>query len=769
MKKYAFIIAAFAAAVMTLSCQKEDNTVTEEETIVTPPQESEAVPEGYERISFSLAITKTSISGEAVSWTGGEEVLIYWGSSDGEKTVSSVEMVGGTPVLNAVVSSSATDYYAVYPAAAAISFDGSAIQVQVNGNNSQNGAFDTVGVVCAKTTKAAKSFAFHHVYSYFKVNLPAGITQFYVYPRGEEQIVGPASVTFDGSGNLEVAQVASNRKKEVHITNANITSSVAATYYLAIYPGVTLSQGMGFRINGAEGWYPFVESTKSFKTVSGEVYTLDVGSFPYQYDYFVKPDSDSPSGNGTSWDDAAPVSKFVTLVEGATNSFGVYRLYGRRFHFAEGVYAFTATLNGSAAVTYSIDGGYSSASTGKDLSSRNITGNKTYFGSSSSDSPHAARVFTTGSAAKVNVSIEGIYFWYNQPASGNGGAINFETTGEASLNVSNTWFRDNKATAASTNGGAIYATGGSVNVTVSNTEFRNSAAQNNGGALCLSGISKAEITATDFVTGTASNRGGGIWTNSPTYISNSYFNQNKAETANPGSGVFSDGGTVFMDACAFYKNSCTYEGAVQGAVIYAMGGFLGMHNCTVDQNNTSTKTGRSFLNIRNSAIIVNSTFLGYVGSTDRALLRIGSAATNDNAYVANNVFVNRVGSTGASYGSAIGGKNDSEKLGTSKGYNYMTTSYLGVTSANDTVEDTNVSGCAFTPNSNKYYTWTVPTLTAKATKEAMEAVFSDHDTVNSTTYGATFLDWLNTNGTWGKDYLGASRGDDNWTPGAIEN
>lgn len=256
MKKVLF----FAAAAMTLSaCVMETAT---------------PVAGDMETITFEAeasAQTKTTIvDGTKVYWCAGDQISVMGAAAPFTNALEKGETAAKTAFTGEVAT--ADTYYAVYPASAVKSWNGSVATLYDDAKYEMvtmrqpavKGTFaNGVNITAANTTTQEKSFSFKNVFGYVKMGLPAGIKTVNVTANGGESIWGkfsidcadPAIVVSEGTGVNCVSLY----------NNAGIAEG---EYYIALVPG-TYAKGLTFDFVGTDG-------KVATKTISGPI-ELEVG------------------------------------------------------------------------------------------------------------------------------------------------------------------------------------------------------------------------------------------------------------------------------------------------------------------------------------------------------------------------------------------------------------------------------------------------------------------------------------------------------------
>lgn len=490
MKKKNFILLCTLCTALLFSCNKEIET-----EIVDENPEDVVVPEGYTLMEFTAVCeeTKTTLDSGNTVWSEGDQIKIIF--SNGSPRNATLTRGAGTTTgtFAGMVPSGMTALYAVYPASAYDSVDGSTVKVTVPSDltGSNTHPFGAGNIAVAKV-KADHSMSFKNVTSLFSFTLAAGsnVTKVEVSSVGN---VGNLAgvVPVDCSG--EAPPTPGDPLSDTAATSISMTTDGAGTYYMPIVSGPTHSKGLLLRFYKTEK-NAYVQTgvyylNRSLGIENNTIYGFGTVETAGNYYVSLKGDGDQ-SGMGSE----NPMSfeqfkKKITLPDDNA-IFGAKQasVKDATFHFSAEDFTIGAplVLNMGGNYAFSIEGSGSGSS-------------MTSFICGDSNNQGMIQVNSN------TVNISNIIFSGNNGAS-NRAAIRVNAS-NASLNLSNCIFDDNQT---ADKGGAVWINQGTLNIT--DCEFTNNSAQY--GAAIL--ISNADINSTINVTrgifkGNHSNYGGAIY------------------------------------------------------------------------------------------------------------------------------------------------------------------------------------------------------------------------------------------------------------------
>lgn len=238
-----------------------------------------------------------------------------------------------------------------------------------------------------------------------------------------------------------------------------------------------------------------------------------------------------------------------------------------------------------------------------------------------------------------------------------GGAIHAEVmSGAPILNIDNAVFTGSSGagTTAGDGGGAIFYNGsGTAAMNLSNSTFDGNVHPQYGGALRLNG-GIVNITSTVFRNGEGGARAGGIYSTSSTIvnISKSKFISNSSSAAAGHYYAFS--GTLNVDNTLF-ENGTTGASNAGGAVYLSSTSSASFTKC-IFKNNTSGSTGGAIHSVARALDIGNTKFYSNTANTTGGALYLTTAAEEDaDIRIWNSVFYNNISRTESAAAASGGG------------------------------------------------------------------------------------------------------------------
>ena len=185
-----------------------------------------------------------------------------------------------------------------------------------------------------------------------------------------------------------------------------------------------------------------ISATRTLKDVTfnaGRIRQIKLELEESSRNIFVKADADGTK-DGSSWENAFSITQFLDFIKQDSNDSdnNAIKLEGRNFYLAGGNYAVTERkieFSGyPRLVKFNVFGGYDPASTGTDVSKRDVAKNETVF-----DGNGTNRVFTLGN--QTEPTFDGITF-ANLKSSGEGClSVAAGGSGESRVNFTNCTFR----------------------------------------------------------------------------------------------------------------------------------------------------------------------------------------------------------------------------------------------------------------------------------------------------------------------------------------
>lgn len=664
MKKiYLVLMGVAALSFATLSCSKEvaDPSLQEqnqkEETVKEEPAKEDPsgdtpVPEGMIRLTFGVSQegdasanegddTKTTWNGSTHGWSDDDKIRIIVGEGDVEGTdYVDADVVDGK--VTAVVPD-ADYYYAVYPTTATYTFTKDEGKISVSFGRNQGGTFKDANIMAAKTSKAAASFNFKNMTSILKFATAVGspYTKIDFAANDKVRLNGSVSTTFPTEFDVDVTP---DTKNDGQIVSTNIAAD--GTYYLAVLPGTTLSNGIGFKVTKGGA-----QSTGSLSTGDLSMDRSAVRSIPVAIDdlihesWFIT-ETGSGKKDGTSWENAGDAARLVQLIyptqtrgegQGLT---AAWRLHKATIYVAAGTYNIQAANGGDAlapsyntsTLTATIKGGYPTGLSGTTTTGQDPENNATKFISNqaiANDRIFYAKdcqlcnwtfdgITFTSNPDPVSKTTRGVAFFFNDATSGTltfrqciftelesdstlgGAALDFNSTGKLDVTFERCLFKDNVTSGANAGYGGtiVIEQGDQTTITLIDCEADNNdvtSTNGQGGFLC-------QRAATVNIQGTT--------------IMNSDSKAN-------GGAIFQQGGVLNIsagtDSTKFIGNKAV--GKRGGAILCQ--GELNIDNAAFRSNNGSNG-GAIHLEDGAEAVISNSTFKRNTATNGGAIRTAGA-------------------------------------------------------------------------------------------------------------------------------------------------
>lgn len=775
MKKYSIMLAV-AAVFAAASCAKEapapeeiapaseQTQTTEEQTLTNPIT-----------ITFSAnADTKVSLEGEGTSgaktavWDEGDQIKIIWYNTDEGKMKSAtttVDSFGSASTTFSATVEEANYFFAVYPATIDATLDGEGnFTVNFPNNAQAPTTFSGAAWYVAKTTMAAKDFAFHPISTVIKFTLDGSAVtdpnQIYFRSTngGLFRLHGHAAITFSDEAGYPITMAPNDGAGNVTF---NVTGT--GTYYIPI-PGYGASYTVSettYGTTGSDGFIIWIQ--KSGDNYPAAYFNGTITQTPGKF-YNIKSIVDSRiiaeyyiarttlgTGGGLSQANAetienlkanVPAFKYSTTIAGALLLNGTtINILGDATAYNVPIGAFNT--NSSAPVHhYTIVGGIGEGAT----------------------------TFTTTASssfnnAKANIAVSNITFsgcTANSAVNVRAGTISFDAC----------TFSSN----AATNGGAVTvgsdsASDSNLRVRFSNTLFNgNSASSGNGGAVFVVEKSTGGVVSFDnCLFDTCSGKSGGA----------AYEN---------------NGSTALL------FNNCSFTGInadSNGIVIYVNNakGRLGMNNCTIN-GGSANKTNGALVTNKGLSIISNSTFWSKDGYGAWGLIALGASGTQNGSSIVNCLVRNGTETSKwpafacntnyyqnvqwCVYTGAKGvGSSPANVVSTDK-HTFANCWDLGLAQG-QTINNSPTNATNATYGNKKidgvtqyYYAWTNDLAAAGFTKPTRDQIRNlIAKTAESTNdakdgFGKLFLNWLDEVGGLDTDIKGASRPEGGFKPGSAE-
>ena len=265
--KVLFSVAALTALTI-LSCQKENNVVTPEETpVIETPKEVEPNPNFVPTKAFSFVgitdndldpETKTSLEGTQVKWGVKDGIYLFDGAAP-RAFVSDNEAVSATANFTGAAVS-ADKYYAIYPSGKISTVESKkviATTIPTFQTATANSFAPKSNVAVAysesdPTGDAALQFKNIAAVVKFKLNAAnTDVRKVRLDAINGEDMTGAMNVTFNDDGTFTTASVHANSESCV-ILESNEDLDPAQTYYMAIKP-VTYAGGFKITLIKSDG------------------------------------------------------------------------------------------------------------------------------------------------------------------------------------------------------------------------------------------------------------------------------------------------------------------------------------------------------------------------------------------------------------------------------------------------------------------------------------------------------------------------------------
>mgnify|MGYP005748263565 CR=1 FL=1 len=207
----------------------------------------------------------------------------------------------------------------------------------------------------------------------------------------------------EGTGKNEVELLCKN-KEDNGSNSAMINAGDFGYYTIAVAPQ-TVNGTISVDVTTSQGT---ISATRTLKDITFNAGRIRKIKLALERNIFVKADADGTK-DGSSWENAFSITQFLDYVkqnESDSNNNAI-KLEGGNFYFAGGNYAVTERkieFSGyPRRVKFNVFGGYDPASTGTDISKRDVVNNETVF-----DGKGTNRLFTLGN--QTEPTFDGITF-----------------------------------------------------------------------------------------------------------------------------------------------------------------------------------------------------------------------------------------------------------------------------------------------------------------------------------------------------------------------
>lgn len=216
----------------------------------------------------------------------------------------------------------------------------------------------------------------------------------------------------EGTGRREV-ELQCNNKEDNESRSTMINAGGVGNYTIAVAPQ-TVTGTISVEVTTSQGT---ISATRTLKDITFNAGRIRKIKLALEHNIFVKESADGTK-DGSSWENAFSINQFLDYVKQneSDSDNNAIKLEGRNFYFAGGNYAVTERkieFNGyQRRVKFNVFGGYDPASTGTDVSKRDVSLYETVFDGNSTN-----RFLTLGN--QTEPTFDGITF-ANLKGSGEG-------------------------------------------------------------------------------------------------------------------------------------------------------------------------------------------------------------------------------------------------------------------------------------------------------------------------------------------------------------
>ena len=207
----------------------------------------------------------------------------------------------------------------------------------------------------------------------------------------------------EGTRKSEV-ELKCNNKEDNGSNNSMINTGGVGNYTIAVAPQ-TVNGIISVEVTTSQGT---ISATRNLKDITFNAGRIRKIKLALEHNIFVKADADGTK-DGSSWENAFSINQFLDYVKQneSDSDNNAIKLEGGNFYFAGGNYAVAERkieFNGyPRRVKFNVYGGYDPASTGTDVSKRDVAKNETVF-----DGKSTNRLFTLGN--QTEPTFDGITF-----------------------------------------------------------------------------------------------------------------------------------------------------------------------------------------------------------------------------------------------------------------------------------------------------------------------------------------------------------------------
>ena len=237
----------------------------------------------------------------------------------------------------------------------------------------------------------------------------------------------------EGTGKREV-ELQCNNKEDNGSDNAMINAGDFGYYTIAVAPQ-TVNGTISVDVTTSQGT---ISATRTLKDITFNAGRIRKIKLALERNIFVKADADGTK-DGSSWENAFSITQFLDYVKQneSDSDNNAIRSEGGNFYFAGGNYAVTERkieFSGyPRRVKFNVFGGYDPASTGTDISKRDVANNETVFNGNGTN-----RFLTLGN--QTEPTFDGITF-ANLKSSGEGCLSVAAGAPDARVNFTNCTFK----------------------------------------------------------------------------------------------------------------------------------------------------------------------------------------------------------------------------------------------------------------------------------------------------------------------------------------
>ena len=241
----------------------------------------------------------------------------------------------------------------------------------------------------------------------------------------------------DGTGKSEV-ELLCNNKEDNGSNSAMINAGNFGYYTIAVAPQ-TVTGTISVEVTTNHGTISAARNLNDITFNAGKIRKIKLELEESSRNIFVKADADGTK-DGSSWENAFNITQFLDFIKQneSDSDNNAIKLEGRNFYLAGGNYAVAERkieFSGyPRLVKFNVFGGYDPASTGTDVSKRDVAKNETIF-----DGNGSSRLFTLGN--QTEPTFDGITF--ANLKSNSEGCIMLAAggSGDARVNFTNCTFR----------------------------------------------------------------------------------------------------------------------------------------------------------------------------------------------------------------------------------------------------------------------------------------------------------------------------------------